>query len=141
MPARSVVSLAVVAVMAALMLPRQTAAQPRPHVPGAEAYRLACAQCHGADGRGDGPLRELLSIKAPDLTTLRQRNNGEFPFERILKMVDGRERIAAHGTPEMPAWGAVFSLEASDRLDAVRRETYVRGRIVELVGFVAELQR
>ncbi len=127
--------------MALVLAAGSAVAQPRPHEPGAEAYRLACGQCHGPDGRGDGPLRSLLNIQAADLTTLRQRNNGEFPFNRVMRIVDGRDQIAAHGTSQMPAWGAVFSLEASDRLDPYWRETYIRGRIVEVVAFVEALQR
>ncbi|WP_372620770.1 c-type cytochrome [Falsiroseomonas sp.] len=132
-------TLAAVAVAAALAQP--AAAQPRPHEPGAEAYRLACGQCHGEQGRGDGPLRSLLNIQAPDLTTLSQRNSGEFPFARVMRIVDGRTEIAAHGTQQMPAWGAVFSLEASDRLEPYWRETYIRGRIVEVVSYIEALQR
>ncbi|MGG5809780.1 c-type cytochrome [Falsiroseomonas sp. CW058] len=129
------------ACVVAMLCQGPAAAQPRPHEPGAEAYRLACAQCHGPMGRGDGPLRSLLNIQAPDLTTLSQRNGGEFPFLRIMQVVDGRTQVGAHGTASMPAWGAVFSLEASDRLEPQWRETYIRGRIVELVGYVQSLQR
>jgi len=128
-------------VLLASGLAQPAAAQVRQHERGAEAYRLACAQCHGEQGRGDGPLRNLLNIQATDLTTLRQRSGGEFPFYRVMQIVDGRTEIGAHGTRQMPAWGAVFSLEAWDRLDPFWRETYIRGRIVELVTHIETLQR
>jgi hypothetical protein len=86
-------------------------------------------------------MRSLLNIQAADLTTLRQRSNGVFPFARVMEIVDGRAQVGAHGTQQMPAWGAVFALEASDRLDPRWRETYVRGRIVEVVSYVEALQR
>ena len=33
-------------------------------------YRLSCAVCHGASGRGDGELASSLAVPAPDLTSL-----------------------------------------------------------------------
>lgn len=110
--------------------------------PGADAYRLACAQCHGEDARGEGPLRRFLTIAPGDLTTLRQRDpNREFPFYRVFQMVDGRALVPAHGTREMPAWGGVFAIEAGERFGLYGRETYVRGRVVELVSYLEALQR
>ncbi len=41
----------------------------------------------------------------------------------------------------MPAWGAVFAAEAGDRFGPYGRETYIRGRIVELVTNIESLQR
>lgn len=109
---------------------------------GAEAYTLACGQCHGQQGRGDGPLARVLNTPPADLTTLRQRDpNREFPFFRVFQMVDGRTVMPAHGTREMPAWGAVFAIEAADRFGPHGAETYIRGRIVELVTHIETLQR
>ena len=107
-----------------------------------EAYTLACGQCHGPQGRGDGPLARLLTVQPSDLTTLRQRDaNREFPFFRVFQMIDGRTTVPAHGTREMPAWGAVFAIEAGDRFGPHGAETYIRGRIVELVRHIETLQR
>lgn len=129
------------ALLCAATLPMAAVAQ-SPSRAGAEAYRLACAQCHGESGRGDGPLRDLLNVQSPDLTTLRQRDpNREFPFYRVFLMVDGRTLVPAHGTREMPAWGAVFSIEAGDRLGTYGAETFIRGRIVELVQHIESMQR
>ncbi|WP_270938115.1 c-type cytochrome [Falsiroseomonas oryzae] len=118
------------------------AAQAQQPSRGQEAYTLACAQCHGAQGRGDGPMRQFLTVPPSDLTTLRQRDpNREFPFYRVFLVVDGRTQVPAHGTREMPAWGAVFSVEAGNRFGEFGRETYIRGRIVELVSHIETLQR
>lgn len=109
---------------------------------GQEAYVAACAQCHGAQGRGDGPLRQFLTVAPADLTTLRQRDpNRQFPFYQVFQMVDGRALSPVHGTRAMPAWGAVFAVEAGDRFGPFGAETYIRGRIVELVTYVESLQR
>lgn len=117
-------------------------AQAQQPAPGQEAYALACAQCHGMQGRGDGPLRQFLTTPPSDLTTLRQRDpNRQFPFYRVFQMVDGRTLVPVHGTREMPAWGAVFSIEAGSRFGEFGRETYTRGRIVELVQYIEAQQR
>jgi mono/diheme cytochrome c family protein len=46
---------------------------------GQQEYLNSCAVCHGADGKGDGPLADELRKRPSDLTTLTRRNGGEFP--------------------------------------------------------------
>ncbi|WP_137177807.1 cytochrome c [Roseomonas sp. AR75] len=108
--------------------------------PGREAYVLYCGQCHGASGKGDGPLRQVLTTAPSDLTTLQRRNSNEFPFYRVFLMVDGRSLVPAHGTREMPVWGGLFALEA-ERFGPFGGETYVRGRVVEIVRYIETLQQ
>ncbi len=126
----------------ALLAGMAPAAQAQAPSRGQEAYRLACAQCHGESGTGDGVLRRFLTVPPSDLTTLRRRSpDGQFPFYRVFQVVDGRAVIPAHGTREMPAWGAIFAIEAGDRFGPYGAETYIRGRTVELVEFVETLQK
>jgi mono/diheme cytochrome c family protein len=73
-------------------------------------YQGACAVCHGRQAKGDGPLKDELKTPVPDLTTLARNNNGIFPFERVVQIVDGRELVRAHGSREMPVWGNSFRL-------------------------------
>jgi mono/diheme cytochrome c family protein len=118
------------------------AAEAQPSSRGKEAYRLACARCHGEQGTGDGVLRRVLAVAPSDLTTLRQRSpDRTFPFLQVLMSVDGRSQVPAHGTRDMPAWGEIFTIEAGDRLGPYGTETYVRGRLVELVDYIETLQR
>jgi mono/diheme cytochrome c family protein len=66
-------------------------------------FELYCAPCHGEDGRGNGPLAFGLSMSPPDLTTLTIRNHGNFPRERLARLIDGRDDIKAHTEErEMP---------------------------------------
>jgi mono/diheme cytochrome c family protein len=88
-------------------------------------FRTHCASCHGATGRGDGPLSVQLRRTPPDLTQFTRRNGGIFPSERVYRIVDGRD-VASHGDREMPVWGDVFKLGAAgsavkDRIDAIVR--------------------
>jgi mono/diheme cytochrome c family protein len=72
-------------------------------------YFRYCAACHGRDGRGDGPVASGLNRKPVDLTGLASKNKGTFPFEKVARSIDGRETPRAHGTPDMPVWGEIFS--------------------------------
>jgi hypothetical protein len=72
---------------------------------GEREYSYSCAVCHGADGKGKGPLSvELKSIPA-DLTVLAKKNDGVFPFNSAYEIIDGRRTVIAHGTRDMPIWG------------------------------------
>jgi len=102
-------------------------------ISGAETFRTHCAACHGAEGRGDGPVAATLRAPVPSLRTLTQRY-GEFPAERVASYIDGRSLPAAHGAREMPVWGGVFDAtgrlvpgaeRAPERIEAV--VTFLRG--------------
>jgi hypothetical protein len=87
-------------------------------------YEVACASCHGLTGKGDGPLKDELKSRVPDLTVLARNNNGAFPFNRVIQVIDGREQVKAHGPREMPVWGNSFRLHdtgptASSRIKAL----------------------
>jgi mono/diheme cytochrome c family protein len=114
---------------------------------GAMEYKSSCAACHGLTGKGDGSYNAYLTKTPTDLTTLAKRNGGVFPAQRIYEVIDGRTspEIGAHGTRDMPIWGAQYSDEASSyfyyafpgREDV---EAYARGRILVLVEYINRLQ-
>jgi mono/diheme cytochrome c family protein len=95
---------------------------------GAVLFRTYCASCHGADGRGAGPMTTQLHRQPPSLTSFAVRNSGVFPSERVRRIIDGRD-IAAHGSFEMPVWGNAFKRTreglseagAAARIDAIVR--------------------
>jgi mono/diheme cytochrome c family protein len=107
---------------------------------GRDFYQAACAQCHGTTAKGDGPLVSILTVKPTDLTTMSRRNNGDFPFYETFKMIEGRTAVAAHGTREMPAWGAVLEIEARGMPAGTRPSTYAYGRISELLVYLESIQ-
>lgn len=52
---------------------------------GKSVYLDNCASCHGATGKGDGPMKAYL-VKAPsDLTTITLRNHGTYPHQRVWR--------------------------------------------------------
>lgn len=108
---------------------------------GAEAYRVACAVCHGADGKGGGEFADVLTIKPPDLTRLSQANDGVYPYLKVFQTIDGRASIRAHGTPVMPIWGDTFSRDIGQAAGPFGSELLVRARIVALVDYLETLQK
>lgn len=67
-----------------------------------------CSSCHGTDGKGNGPLAEVLEIEPADLTQLAKKNGGELSFLELMQAIDGRKRVRGHGETGMPVWGEVF---------------------------------
>lgn len=102
----------------------------------------SCASCHGVDGKGAGFLTRLYrGVDPGDLTQLAINNDGVFPMERVLRVIDGRSDVEAHGDRKMPVWGdrymdSALSLYGSDD----RNELRVRNRILELTYFLQSIQ-
>jgi mono/diheme cytochrome c family protein len=111
--------------------------EPREEPSGAALYARHCAACHGAEGRGDGPVAPALTRAPTDLTTLARRHGGRLDAARVAAAIDGRSPVAGHGSREMPVWGVVFEAEVSG-------EGYVGYRAIErsqrLTEYLATLQ-
>lgn len=102
---------------------------------GAVLYRTYCASCHGVSGRGDGPMAEYLRVPAANLTHLAQRQGGTFRDESVARVIDGRERVGAHGPSDMPVWGDAFSSSLAQGGEAL-----LRARVSALVRHLASIQ-
>jgi len=81
-------------------------------------FQSSCAVCHGADGKGNGPLSQELKSKVGSLTTLAKKNNGVFPLNTIYEIIDGRKQIATHGSRAMPIWGFRYTPSPSSAAKA-----------------------
>jgi mono/diheme cytochrome c family protein len=104
---------------------------------GKQEYLTHCASCHGLQGKGNGPISMILTAAPADLTQLRKKNKGEFPFWRVYKIIDGRDIVRGHGARNMPVWGARFlTEEGGGYLD----EDRVIGRILGLVYYLQSIQ-
>ena len=101
-----------------------------------------CAGCHGATGKGDGPYKPYLNKSPTDLSILSRSNKGVFPFDQVYQVVDGRKDVQAHGSRDMPIWGADYlARSAGDYMDVpYDPEVYVRTRILALVDYIYRLQ-
>jgi mono/diheme cytochrome c family protein len=105
---------------------------------GAELYGQLCASCHGANGKGGGPVASVLKVRVPDLTRIAWRDGGEFSREDVRRAIDGRLEYRAHGSREMPVWGIRFyDLSSAD--EAVERAK-VDTMIDKLVDYLESVQ-
>jgi mono/diheme cytochrome c family protein len=77
---------------------------------GKVTYVRYCVSCHGAEGRGDGPLARDLAVPVPDLTTAFKSDT--FPLERVKQVITFGEQRRGHGSADMPAWGDAFKKTA-----------------------------
>jgi mono/diheme cytochrome c family protein len=117
---------------------------------GKSEFLSSCAACHGADGKGEGPMSGQLKTTPADLTVLSKKNGGTFPFSSVYEFIDGRKMLAAHGTREMPIWGQLYNQETLGRLtnpkalDAVEfsadPDAVVRDRILSLIDYLNRIQ-
>ena len=101
-------------------------------VTGESLYRRLCASCHGVAGHGDGPAGAALCPRPTDLTRLRSG------IPELMRQIDGRRKIRAHGTSQMPVWGEV--LEAALISEPHRRRTALL-KIDAIADYVMRLRR
>jgi mono/diheme cytochrome c family protein len=101
---------------------------------GKDTFDAYCAPCHGRAADGNGPVGSALRTLPADLRMVASKR-GFFPREEIVTFVTGAGRpITAHGTSDMPIWGAIFhSLDPSD--------ARVKVRIKNVVDYVESLQQ
>ena len=105
---------------------------------GKQMYLRYCSSCHGAEGKGDGPLSRDLKIKITDLTTIAKRNKGIFPLDSVMAAIDGRRAVRGHGGREMPVWGETFRSEAEGK-KYPELTTLMKAKII--AEYVATLQQ
>ena len=119
---------------------------------GKAEFQSSCASCHGEDGKGKGPVSDLLKVPPPDLTVLAKNNNGVFPTNVVYETIYGSKIISAHGTREMPIWGERFNPimrlphdvdPPYDALDPSRemRPVVVRTRILAVIDYLSRIQQ
>jgi hypothetical protein len=89
-------------------------------------------------------MSAALKATPPDLTVLAKNNGGVFPFSKVSEVIDGRKVVAAHGTREMPVWGAVRPrlLYPSDKfIDySYDPEVVARTRILAVIDYLNRIQ-
>lgn len=109
---------------------------------GQEEYRMHCAACHGLEGRGDGPIGQILKTPAPNLAQITERNGGKFPVQKIYDIIEGSSVLAAHGTRDMPLWGDRYRAAPDPQTpdQAAAASDLAQQRILSLVYFLGTLQ-
>jgi mono/diheme cytochrome c family protein len=107
---------------------------------GAVLFRDHCATCHGVSARGDGPMTKILSVQPPDLTRLAAGEGGTYPLERVVRRIDGRDEVLAHGGP-MPVYGMILGGESGmiDAFDGT--PVFTTQSVVDLAVWLQSVQR
>ncbi|MGA7339694.1 MAG: c-type cytochrome [Terracidiphilus sp.] len=77
-------------------------------VSGKQMYVSYCAPCHGVDGKGNGPVASAFRQPPTNLTVLSRNNNGKYPADHVITVLQYGAPIPSHGTAEMPVWGPIF---------------------------------
>jgi mono/diheme cytochrome c family protein len=104
---------------------------------GRKLYGQYCSACHGGDGKGDGIVSQFMTPKPTDLTQLAKQAGGRFPFYEVIRTIDGRETVRAHGDPDMPVWGEVFTRQEAGSAD---RHAIARGKVVLITDYLETIQ-
>jgi len=108
--------------------------RPAPAESGQAMFLEYCAVCHGKDAMGSGPALPALKVPPADLTTLAKRNGGNFPSAQVSNVIRLGGSVAAHGSQDMPIWGAAFSFLVP------HSDTVVQLRIANLTNYIKSLQ-
>lgn len=119
---------------------------------GKSEFQSSCASCHGADGKGKGPVSTQLKVPPSDLTLLVKNNNGVFPTNAVFETIYGSKTIPAHGTREMPIWGERFNpiVNLPHAVDPSywklagpeqSPEVVVRARILAVIDYLNRIQQ
>jgi mono/diheme cytochrome c family protein len=102
---------------------------------GKQEYEENCVSCHGVDGKGQGDLGQKLFKKPSDLTTISERNDGQFPFQRMFEIIAGDTAVVGHETIHMP-----------DYANRMKRDDFKPGyhqahiRILQLTHYLESIQ-
>ena len=107
---------------------------------GADLFNRNCAICHGETGVGDGDMVEILTVKPADLTQLSASNDGIFPVFRVIRQIDGRDPMLAHGGA-MPLFGQIFDFPDSAIAAETGQPIITAQSIVDIVGWLMTIQK
>jgi mono/diheme cytochrome c family protein len=139
--------------IAKILIATNTLVWAQDHDNGRIEFLSKCVECHGADGKGTGPLSSKLKIKPADLTVLAKRNSGVFSPDAVAATIDGRRSIAPHRKGEMPIWGCRQGPPPGTQRKPYRAkpieslldmpcdaEKVIQKRILDIVEYLAQIQ-
>jgi mono/diheme cytochrome c family protein len=100
-----------------------------------------CAECHGEDARGSGPLAARLTTPPADLTRIAARHGGIFHADDLVRWIDGRKLSAAHADRDMPIWGRILDGDVGSAPPGADPEAARRARFQDIVLYLWSVQR
>ncbi len=130
-------ALSVIASAYALALFASAADETTTLLEGRDLYEQHCEVCHGAEGKGDGPLADERRVAPANLTQIARVRGGTFPEVEVREIIDGRRAVRAHGKSGMPIWGRVFGGPA---IAGKGNEEALRKKLDRLVEYLRSIQ-
>jgi hypothetical protein len=79
-----------------------------PATNGKEMFAHYCTPCHGADGKGRGPVVMEQRVPPIDLTVLTKNHHGKFPESYVNHVLQFGANVPSHTSVEMPVWGPIL---------------------------------
>jgi len=124
-----------------LILALVLAAGPAAAQSGKQDYDTYCAECHGSNGKGNGPTTQTIPMNPPppDITVLAKRNGGKFPFDEVVDLIDGRKQVPSHERIQMPFLGT--TLQQPGKEFTPESDAAVKRRIDAMARYVQSLQQ
>ncbi|WP_068119203.1 c-type cytochrome [Tropicimonas marinistellae] len=107
---------------------------------GEALFSRYCATCHGHGAAGDGASASALDTSPENLTTLAAGNGGVFPVARVVRRVEGTDRMGADGSP-MPVYGAFFEGAPTVQIETEEGLMTASLPVLEIVTYLKGLQR
>jgi len=103
----------------------------------AGVYQHKRAVCHGPDGSGDGPMKEVLILKPADLTQISKRYGGGFSFWEIDEKIDARNTPWLMAHVKCPPGVKCLRNKAA----SISKEILIIGRIKALLTYLRSIQK
>ena len=107
---------------------------------GKALYQSHCADYHGTEVDGNGPLANAMIMKPKNLRQLAAENEGVFPMLRVVMRIDGRDPLVSHGSP-MPVYGQYFEGNDTALKTAAGQPIMTSRAIADLVAYLIEQQQ
>jgi mono/diheme cytochrome c family protein len=126
-------SLTIMAVVASIL-----AGCDMPNTQALGVFATNCAACHGAGGKGDGPMAKDLPIPPADLTRLALADDGSFPSERVMATIYGYP--GKFHSSAMPEFGPLLEGEQVMWTDSKGQQVPTPKVLVELVQYLESIQ-
>ena len=106
---------------------------------GERLFGQYCVSCHGATGRGDGPLAADLKTTPADLTRIAARRDGVWPMLEVMSILDGYLK-ATNPREDMPVFGSflVGPMVEFDTGNGLVK--MVPAKLVEIANYLETLQ-
>jgi cytochrome c553 len=102
-------------------------------------FKKNCVSCHGATGRGDGPLSAGLKTDPADLTQIAARRDGVWPMLEVMSILDGYLK-ATNPREDMPIFEELLDNDMVELDTGNGLIALVPVKLVEITNYLESIQ-